>query len=64
MPIERLLVSLRYEHRGKLDELSLEEGSLDVKTSYNSIQETAEMSPLRNTRFCPNDYDNIHTIEI
>jgi hypothetical protein len=60
---ERFLVSQRYETRGKLDELGLEKGSLDVKTIYNSIQVTAEMSPLLNTRFYPKDSDNIHTIE-
>ncbi len=63
-PIERILYSLRYEHRGELDELGLEKGSFDGKTSYNSIKPTGGMSPLRNTRFCPKDSDNMHTIEI
>jgi hypothetical protein len=63
-PIERYLYSLRYEHRGELDKLGLEKGSFDGKTSYNSIKPTGGMSPLRNTRFCPKDSDNIHTIEI
>ncbi len=64
MLIERLLTSLRFEQRGKLEQLSLEKDSLDVKTSYNSIKPTADLSLLRNTRYCPKDYDNLFAIDI
>jgi hypothetical protein len=34
MPIERFLASLRFEQRGKLDQLGIEIGSIDEKSHH------------------------------